>query len=254
MGDAFQRVFLLLVLMGGVSLLEAWRPFRERGTRSAAPNLGLTLLFLAVNLAATALLAGAVAWLDRGQPGLLAQLQWPAWAAVAAGIVLLDFSAWAAHLLMHKVPWLWRFHRVHHSDVLVDVTTAFRQHPGETVLRFTFTAAPALLLGVPAEVVLLYRALSGISALIEHANVRLPDALDRALRAIIVSPLLHKVHHSRTAAETDSNYGNILSVFDRLLGTFTPASRATAVRYGLDGFDAPAQQRIGGLLRLPWRA
>jgi sterol desaturase/sphingolipid hydroxylase (fatty acid hydroxylase superfamily) len=154
---------------------------------------------------------------------------------------------------MHKVGWMWRFHRVHHSDTLVDVTTAYRQHPGETVFRFAFTAAPALLLGVTPEAIAIYRTLSGISAVIEHANVKPPEWLDRALRTIIVSPILHKVHHSRVAAETDSNYGNILSVFDRIFGTFTPAERAASVRYGLDGCDGADQQSFAGLVRLPWR-
>ncbi|HUR39571.1 MAG TPA: sterol desaturase family protein [Verrucomicrobiae bacterium] len=253
MDDAIAKILLLLGLMAAVSLVELWIPFRTPGTRSPGPNLVLTLLFLALNLALTAPLLLAAEWMDAAQVGHLNRSGLSEPMQVVAGIVLLDLGAYAAHVLMHKVPWLWRFHRVHHSDTLVDVTTAFRQHPGETALRMAFTAGPALLLGASAETIALYRTLSGISAIFEHANVRLPEWLDRPLRAVIVGPTLHKVHHSRIASETDSNYGNIFSLFDRAFGTFTPASHACRVRYGLDGHDAPMQQTARGLLRLPWR-
>lgn len=251
MVEAIQKVSLLLGLMAVAALIEAWIPFRARGTRGVAPNLGLTALFFAINLVVTVPFVVAAQRLAQSGYGPLNAL--PAGVALIAGILVLDFSAYLVHVLMHKVGWMWRFHRVHHSDTLVDVTTAYRQHPVETVFRFAFTAAPALALGASPAAITLYRTLSGISAVIEHANVRLPAWLDRAMRALIVSPLLHKVHHSRAATETDSNYGNIFSVFDRACGTFTPAERAHAVRYGLEGFDEPREQTIGGLLRLPWR-
>ncbi len=250
MGEAIQKVLLLVALMAVVSAIEVWIPFRARGTRGVAPNLGLTLLFFAINLAVTVPLVLAAEWLSQREFGPLHRLN--DGLALAIGVVVLDFSAYAVHVLMHKVGWMWRFHRVHHSDTLVDVTTAYRQHPGETVFRFAFTAAPALVLGVTPEAMAIYRTLSGISAVIEHANVTLPEWLDRALRTVIVGPILHKVHHSRVAAETDSNYGNIFSVFDRLFRTFTPAARAASVRYGLDGYDAPDRQSLAGLIRLPW--
>jgi sterol desaturase/sphingolipid hydroxylase (fatty acid hydroxylase superfamily) len=238
--------------MAFVSAVEIWIPFRARGTRSARPNLALTALFFALNLAVTAPFVIAAEWMSPRQLGLLHLSGLSPVFPVVAGVVLLDFSAYVVHVLMHKVQWMWRFHRVHHSDTLVDVTTAYRQHPGETLFRFAFTAVPALLLGAPPAAIALYRTLSGVSAVIEHANVKLPEWLDRALRTVIVGPTLHKVHHSRIAAETDSNYGNILSGFDRLFGTFTPAARAALVRYGLDGHDGDAQQSFDGLLRLPW--
>jgi sterol desaturase/sphingolipid hydroxylase (fatty acid hydroxylase superfamily) len=135
---------------------------------------------------------------------------------------------------MHRVPALWRVHRVHHSDRFVDVTTTLRQHPLETLLRFLFIMVTALPLGLPVAAVAAYRLLSVINALFEHANLRLWQPLDGLLSLVVVTPNMHKVHHSRFQPETDSNYGNILSLFDRAFRTFTPTERSARVEYGLD--------------------
>jgi sterol desaturase/sphingolipid hydroxylase (fatty acid hydroxylase superfamily) len=177
----------------------------------------------------------------------------PPLALLLLGIALLDASTWACHRLMHRLPALWSVHRVHHSDPLVDVTTTTRQHPLEGLCRFLFIMAPAWALGVPAEAVASYRVLSALVGLAEHMNVKLWEPLDRALSLLVCTPNMHKLHHSRLQIETDSNYGNILSLFDRVFGTFTPPSPARAIDYGLAGFDDAASQRLGALLRLPFR-
>jgi len=173
--------------------------------------------------------------------------------AILVAVVVLDFSAYVAHLSLHKLPWLWRMHVVHHSDPAIDATTALRQHPFEGVVRFTFTAAAAWSLGVAPEVVALYRLASSLNSVLEHANIRVPRSLDRLFVTFFVTPDMHKVHHSRERHETDSNYANLLSLFDRLFGTFTPSARASAVRYGLDGFDATQYQSVAGAFLLPLR-
>jgi sterol desaturase/sphingolipid hydroxylase (fatty acid hydroxylase superfamily) len=165
---------------------------------------------------------------------------------------VLDFSFYLAHVTMHKVPALWRFHLVHHSDPAVDVTTTIRQHPGESVIRYAFMAAAAFLLGVGPAVFAVYRVWSAINGLFEHANVRMPRRLDSLLSLVVITPNMHKVHHSRNAAETDTNYGNIVSLFDRLFRTFTPSQRGLNITYGLDGFDDPARHTAAGLLALPF--
>ena len=134
-------------------------------------------------------------------------------------------------------PALWRVHRVHHSDPFVDATTALRNHPIEGLWRFLFLMIPTWILGVPAEAVALQRLLTVINGSFEHANIRLWQPLDRVLSFFWVTPNMHKVHHSRAHAETDSSYGNILSIYDRILGSFTPTERALSVTYGLD--DVP---------------
>jgi sterol desaturase/sphingolipid hydroxylase (fatty acid hydroxylase superfamily) len=153
---------------------------------------------------------------------------------------------------MHKVPALWNVHRVHHSDPVIDVTTTIRQHPIEGLLRYAVLAACVTLLGVGLVPFAIYRVASVICGLLEHANVRVPRRLDRALALVVTFPNMHKVHHSREQHETDTNYGNILSWFDRLFGTYTPSERGETVVCGLDGFEEPSMQTTAGLLALPF--
>jgi sterol desaturase/sphingolipid hydroxylase (fatty acid hydroxylase superfamily) len=250
------RLVLVLGVMAALALLETLLPFRTHGRSRRdhlRANLGLTAAALVLNLALGALLAvGSEALVGSGV-GLLARSHWPAPALLAITVVLLDLSAYAAHRLMHRSPAAWRVHRVHHADPLVDVTTSYRQHPAETLLRFVFIAAPAWALGLPAWAVAAYRSLSAVNALLEHANVRLWQPLDGLLSLVFVTPNMHKVHHSRRPVETDSNYGNILAIYDRLFGTFTPSARAGEIEYGLDGHDTADANGFSTLLRLPFR-
>jgi len=135
----------------------------------------------------------------------------------------------------------------------VDVTTALRQHPIEGLWRFGFIMAPAWALGVPAEAVAIYRVVSALVGLTEHMDVKLWEPLDTALSWVFCTPNMHKVHHSRLATLTDTNYGNIFSLFDRVFGTFTPPSPARDVDFGLAGYDEVDMQQFGALLRLPFR-
>jgi len=236
-----QSLAILLAAMGLLAGVEILAPFRQRGgwrRDHLGANLGLTAATLALNLGLGALLVA-----DRRAPSL---------AVLVVGIVALDFSTYVAHRLMHRLPALWRVHRVHHADPLVDVTTAYRQHPLETLVRFAFLAGPAWALGLPAATILAYRLLSTGNALLEHANLKLWQPLDGALSLAVVTPNMHKVHHSRQRDETDSNYGNIFALFDRVFRTFTPTARAGRVDYGLEGYDAVDAQRLGALIRLPF--
>jgi sterol desaturase/sphingolipid hydroxylase (fatty acid hydroxylase superfamily) len=173
-------------------------------------------------------------------------------AAGFIGVVALDFSFYVAHVAMHKVPAFWKVHRVHHSDPVVDVTTTIRQHPIEGVIRYAFMAAFACAFGVGIRAFAVYRLWSAINGLLEHANLRVPRRLDAALSLITTWPNMHKVHHSRDVGESDTNYGNIFSWFDRLFSTFTPSWRGETVVCGLDGFDDPSAQTTAGLLAMPF--
>jgi sterol desaturase/sphingolipid hydroxylase (fatty acid hydroxylase superfamily) len=186
--------------------------------------------------------------------GLCSRFPTSSFALVLVAIVALDFANYFAHWLMHRVPALWRVHRVHHSDPLVDVTTSLRQHPFENVLRFSFTIAAAWGLGLPAAAVAVYRLISALNGLFEHANIRLWQPLDGLISITFVTPNMHKVHHSRRQSETDSNYGNIFSLFDRIFGTFTASDRVAHVEYGLDGYDNIDTHRLSRLLKLPFAA
>jgi sterol desaturase/sphingolipid hydroxylase (fatty acid hydroxylase superfamily) len=238
----------IVILAGACALLwviEGRRPlmaFGEHRTRHVRPNLGLAALTILTNVAFAA---------ARPASGSRAAVAWPFWLQALAGVAILDFFAWAAHVLLHKTSWGWRTHRVHHSDMAVDVTTAFRQHPGETIWRLAGRLGPIWVIGIPLPIVAIHETLSAANALLEHANVAIPDRLDRVVRSVFVTPNMHKWHHSRDVRETDTNYGNILSVWDRLFGTLTSDTGLSRLRFGLDGFDRPDSQSLAGLLRLP---
>ena len=248
------NVSIILTVMAVGALLETAvpmfgaRPWRQ-DRRTA--NLGLTAPsflsnWLLASLAATAALALRPA-------GLLAQRGWPVWIEIVIGIVVLDFSVgYLSHRTMHMWPAMWRFHQIHHSDPFVDVTTTYRTHPVETVWRFLFAIVPVWILGIPAEAVLIQRLLQATNGIIEHADIRLWAPLDRILSLFWVTPNVHKIHHSRDVSETNSNYANLLTIYDRVLGTYTPSDGAASVVYGLDEADPAATASLPALLSMPF--
>jgi sterol desaturase/sphingolipid hydroxylase (fatty acid hydroxylase superfamily) len=247
---------VILAAMGLVALLEAVIPLHARGRSGRAhlgPNLALTFLTFATNALFGAALVLALLALEARDLGLLRLLGLPPLASGALAVLVLDFSFYVGHVALHKLPAFWRFHRVHHSDPAVDVTTTIRQHPGESVIRYAFLAAFAIALGASPGAFAVYRLWVALNGLLEHANLRAPLWLDRLLSLVTTWPHMHKIHHSRVAAETDSNYGNLFSFWDRLFSTFTPSSRGVSVAYGLDGLDDPETQTTAGLLALPFR-
>jgi sterol desaturase/sphingolipid hydroxylase (fatty acid hydroxylase superfamily) len=249
-------ITVILSAMAALALIEALVPLRTRRSwnrKHLGPNLALTFLTFATNAPMGLALVAALAWLEPLGFGLLRRLELPPLAATALTVLVLDFSFYVCHVAMHKLPAFWRFHRVHHADPAVDVTTTIRQHPGESVIRYAFLAAFAIALGASPGAFALYRIAVALSGLLEHANFRLPPALDRALSLVVTWPNLHKLHHSRDARYTDTNYGNLVSVWDRLFATFTPARLGANVDYGLAGFDDAATQTTAGLLALPFR-
>jgi len=249
-------VTVVLAAMVAVALLETAIPLRARGPGNRihlGPNLALTFITIATNFFYNAGLVGVLVWSQSRRVGLLNLLALPPGPALFVALLVLDFSFYVAHAAMHRIPAFWRFHRVHHSDPAVDVTTTVRQHPGEGIIRYAFMAAFAIPLGPTPGAFAVYRVWSALNGLLEHANIRVPLWLDRVLSLVTTWPGMHKVHHSRAASETNTNYGNIFSLFDRLFFTFTPAARGRNIVYGLDGFDDPATQTTGGLLAVPFR-
>ncbi len=250
-------IVAILVAMGAVALLEVAIPLHARGRSGRAhlaPNLALTFLTFATNLFFNAALLMALIWLEPRGLGLLNAFALPAPLEAVVVLVVLDLSFYVTHVAMHKLPSLWRFHRVHHADPLVDVTTTVRQHPGEGVIRYASLAAFACALGAAPAAFGVYRVAVALNGLLEHANIRLPRWLDAALALVTTWPSFHKLHHSRVDAQTDSNYGNLLCCWDRLFATHTPAHLGTNVAYGLEGFDDADTQSTRGLLALPFRA
>jgi len=248
----------LLLLVGGCGVLwsvESVVPlYRDRRSRlrHALPNVALTLILVLTNLAlsfSSTYLAGLTV---RNGIGVFFLFGLSAWPQAVFGVVALDLFAYFAHVLLHK-SWLgWQFHRVHHSENAVDVTTAFRQHPGETVWRMLWQLSAVLVFGIPIWVVIVYLILSGLNAQLEHANIKMASRLDCLLRLLIVTSHMHKLHHSREQRETDSNYSNIFSFWDRIFGTYRAETDFEKLRYGLDGFDSWERQTLRGLLIMPF--
>lgn len=250
------RLSLLLITFAIVLLFEAAFPLfgYKRGARlrNIGRNLVITTIFLGVNLLLHPVSPFAAHLAASAQFGLSywLGLSWPG--QFALGILGLDLFTYIAHVTMHKLGWMWRFHRMHHSDNLVDVTTAFREHPGETFWRIGWHVAAVLVFGTPAWVLVAYLTLSAFNAQLEHANISLPERLDSWLRLLFVTPNMHKMHHSRYQPETDSNYSNLFSVWDRLGGTYNSGPAFAELRYGLDDFDDQEKQSLTGLLKMPF--
>jgi len=254
--SSISTVGAILAAMAVVALLESAMPLHARGRWHRAhlgPNLALTFITFATNIVFNGALVMTLIWLQSTGLGLLRLFELPPVMTVLVVVLLLDFSFYVAHVAMHRIPLLWRFHRVHHSDPVVDVTTTIRQHPGEGVIRYAFMAAFAFALGASPGAFAVYRSWSALNGLLEHANIRVPPWLDGLLSLVTTWPNMHKVHHSRTGTETNTNYGNIFSLFDRLFFTFTPSNRGASIPYGLDGFDDPAAQTTAGLLAMPFQ-
>ena len=251
-------VTIVLAVMAGVALLEAAAPLFARpttlpGRRKA--NLAMTIQTLLFAFVLTSGVALMAIYLPVASPGLMAMAGLPAVAQFVLGIVAADFAyGYVAHRSMHAWPALWKYHRVHHSDAFVDVTTSYRTHPVESAWRHLWLFVTVWALGVPAAAVAVFRTLSAVNAILEHANIRVRPALDAAVSRVWVTPNMHKIHHSRDQAETDSNYGNLFALHDRVFGTFVPTGRALSVKYGLDDVDPADVRSVGALLAMPWRS
>lgn len=249
------------ILAGGIAFFWIWESalplfrFEYRKWPHALVNFFFTFTTIVVNFALAFLLLRASEWAIAREFGLLFWLPTlPLWAATLVGLLALDLiSAWLAHFVSHHTPPLWKFHLIHHSDTNVDTTTANRHHPGESVVRFAFTALAVVITGAPLWMVFLYQAMSVVLSQFNHANISLPAWLDRALAWVIVSPDMHKVHHHFVLPHTDSNFGNIFSFWDRLFGTFRTIDRARLV-YGIDTHMDPKEHTgIAALLTMPFR-
>jgi sterol desaturase/sphingolipid hydroxylase (fatty acid hydroxylase superfamily) len=253
MNDSVARLpaILFVALFAGFWAWEHVSPARPIAgdARRRARNFALTVAnFAAGGLAGAAMLA-ASRQIARAQWGLAAFS--PSLLPTAAGVVLLDASDYWRHRVSHRLPWLWRLHRLHHTDPRVDVTTALRSHPLEQLLRPAFLVAAIAAFGIPPWAVLAYPLLGLPVLLFQHADLRLPPSVDRVVVWLVSTPAMHLVHHSRQPDETNSNYATGLTWWDRLFGSYSPGPLHAGI--GLDGFDAPSEQTLRGMLANPWR-
>ena len=249
-----------ILIVGGITIfwfLEGLFPlvrFNYKKWQHAIPNFFFTLTTIVINLSMAFLLLNTSDWTIKNNFGLL---QWipglTLWGEIILGVLLLDFvGAYLPHYTEHRIKPLWMIHLVHHSDPNVDTTTANRHHPLESIIRFLFTLFGVFIIGTSIGIVMLYQALSLLSTQFNHANIRLPKKLDQWISYIIVSPDMHKIHHHYRLPYTDTNFGNIFSIWDRMFGTFSNYEREKII-YGVDVFpDEKKNSQIKSLLKQPF--
>jgi sterol desaturase/sphingolipid hydroxylase (fatty acid hydroxylase superfamily) len=252
----FASVFLVMAL---IELAAPKRRLIAPKGRRWLTNLGISvtgtvlirlMAMLAMPLAAIA----AASYAETHGIGLLNQLDWPEWLKITVALLVLDLAIWAQHLASHKIPLFWRLHRVHHADRDIDVTTAVRFHPIEIGLSMLWKIAVVMAIGAAPLAVFLFEVILNACAMFNHANIALPAWLDRPLRLLIVTPDMHRVHHSVLWREHDSNYGFNLSVWDRLFRTYTaePEGGHQGMTIGLTPYQSEAPTRFGWSLLLPF--
>ena len=250
-----------LILVGGITffwLLEGALPlflFNYKKWKHAIPNLFFTATTVIINFSLAFLLLFTADWVQVNNFGIINWMpEMPLWLYILLGVVLLDFfGAYLAHYTEHKIKPLWMIHLVHHSDHKVDTTTANRHHPLESVIRFGFTLFGVLVVGAPIAIVMIYQSMSLVFTQFNHANIKIPRSVDKLLSYVIVSPDMHKVHHHNLLPYTDANYGNIFSIWDRLLGTYMHLDREKIV-YGVDTFpNEKTNSSLKELLKQPFQ-
>lgn len=256
------RFAIFVALITVFAVLERWRPARPWRTSIAQRwashamlgGLSLLLPMVLLRLAPALVGIGAAGWASARGVGLLHWLAPPGWVAIPLAVLLLDLAIYAQHRAMHRFPLLWRLHAVHHHDHDLDVTTALRFHPGEILLSILYKAAIAALIGAPVAAVIIHETLLNGMAIFNHANIALPPRIERIVQPILVTPTMHVRHHAAVRAQHDSNYGNALSLWDRLFGSYWPEpGRPAAFPIGLAETQARSVTGIGWLLALPFR-
>ncbi len=219
-------------------------------------HAGVNFVFLASDLTINILFSlatvGIFAWLATNEFGLLYLIDLPLWVELLIAIAALDFTAqYLVHYLLHKVKWMWKFHMIHHSDTTVDATTATRHHPGDYVLREVFALIAVTITGIPVAFYLFYRILTVFFGYFTHANINMPRGLDKAISYVFVTPNMHKFHHHFERPWTDTNFGNIFSIWDRMFGTLVYEDPSKVV-YGLDVADDSRDKDLLYQFKLPF--
>jgi sterol desaturase/sphingolipid hydroxylase (fatty acid hydroxylase superfamily) len=247
---------LIISLLTFFFTLETYIPDRAHSSsrkKHTARNLTLVLFCFAVNGLAASWFGRWIPIIQGRQWGLLNVLHLTGWAGVAVGILLIDLDSYAMHVVFHKVPALWRLHRVHHSDDELDSTSSLRVHPVETFLQATWRTASFAVIGVSIPAFTLYYTLLLPLLFIQHANLKSPRWVEAYLGGIFVMSVWHKVHHSDERPLTDSHFGNIFTFWDRLFGTSLPGVGIDRLKWGLKEFNSESDQTVRSQLLLPLR-
>jgi sterol desaturase/sphingolipid hydroxylase (fatty acid hydroxylase superfamily) len=258
--EGFIRFGTFVGLLVVMAMWEVWRPRRQFSPGKArrwVTNLTLTVFnTLVVRLTVGAVAVNAALFAQQRGWGVWSLLHVPAWGNIVLSLMVLDFAIYLQHVLSHALPVFWRLHRVHHTDLDVDVTTGLRFHPLEILLSMLYKAALVLLLGAHPAAVIAFEVILNAASEFNHANVRLPTALERILRKVVITPDLHRIHHSVVVAETNSNFGFSVPFWDRLCGTYRdqPSQPQPTMPLGLQDYRDARALGLGRLLLLPFVA
>ncbi len=259
MSDSEIRLLIfggVLVILGSLELILPRREFVRFKLSRWITNLSLAGLDnIVLRLLFPVLAVGFAEYVDQQGYGLFGFLNWPVWLELIIAVIVLDLAIYIQHVATHKIPLLWLVHQVHHADVEVDVTTGIRFHPVEIVLSMLYKFFIIWLIGASAAAVFLFEVLLNVFAMFSHANIKLPETIDRPLRRVIVTPDMHRIHHSTLIKETDSNYGFNLSIWDHLFGTYThdPKNGHMRMQIGLTPYQSDKPSRLIWCLALPFR-
>ena len=253
------RLSVFLGIFAVMALWEVAAPRRERRftrLKRWPNNIGIVVVnTLVLRLAFPVAAVGMATVAEAGGWGLLNSHAPPAWLAVVIAVVLLDLAIYLQHVMVHAVPAFWRLHRMHHADLDFDVTTGARFHPIEILLSMMIKLLVVAALGAPPVAVLIFEVMLNASSMFNHGNVRIPEGLDRVLRWLVVTPDMHRVHHSALRRETNSNFGFSLPWWDRLFGTYRaqPAAGHDAMTIGIEQFREPGDLRLDRMLIQPFK-
>ena len=260
---AHEPAIRLSFFIGVFALVGIWEVLAPRRALTVskslrwASNLGLVVLnTVLLRLLFPMAAVGVAAFCTANGWGVLHHFQVPFWLAVPLALLAMDFVIWLQHVMVHAVPALWRLHRVHHADMDYDLTTGSRFHPAEILLSMLIKFATIAVLGPPIVAVVIFEVVLNAASMFNHGNIRLPAGLDRVLRWVIVTPDMHRVHHSVEDDETNSNFGFNLPWWDRLLGTYRAQPRAgqLGMTIGIHGHTDPREvARLDGMLLMPFR-
>lgn len=239
------------VLEGAIPLIKL--NYRKNKVQHAGVNFLFTLIHLVIHTFLALIIIYISDWCRHNEFGLVYWIGANVLATIVVSFLVLDFfGGWLVHWVEHNVAWMWQFHIVHHSDTNVDVTTGLRHHPGESIIRGIFFFAGIFVSGAPMYAVMIFQTILVLATAFTHANISLPKSIDKALSYILISPNMHKVHHHWKRPFTDTNYGAIVSIWDRILGTysFLPPGE---LRYGIDaGYDETKDENVGSLMKRPF--
>lgn len=250
-----QKLIWIILCVSVFWILEGVFPLRKllySKWEHALPNFVLLASTIIINVLFGIVTVGVFSWLETSKFGLLNSFVLPTWIELIISILILDFIAqYVVHFLLHKVRFMWRFHMVHHSDTHLDVTSGTRHHPGDFVMREIFALLAVVIAGLPFAYYIVYRVITIFCTYFSHANLKLPLWLDKGISILFISPNMHKFHHHFEMPWTDTNFGNIFSIWDRIFGTFVYEDTSKIV-YGLDILEDKDANDIFYQLKLPF--